>query len=184
MNSLPNADKLLFIGVLGATFGVRGQVRLKAITDQPEHFQQNVRTIYLRRPSRGPSAPLQPVVEKQLLAAFQHKPGLIILTLKGITSCEAAEELRGAEVFIKEEDAAPLAAGEYFLHQLYNLRVETNEGLELGQVREVIETGANEVLVVARPGQSDALIPMIQDVIQNLDLAGGRIVVKPLVGLL
>ncbi len=56
--------------------------------------------------------------------------------------------------------------------------------MELGKVREVLETGANEVLVVSRPDQPDGLIPMIRDVVQDLDIPGGRVVVRLLEGLL
>jgi 16S rRNA processing protein RimM len=51
-------------------------------------------------------------------------------------------------------------------------------------VKEVLETGASEVLIVERPEQSDALIPMIRDVVRELDFAGGRVVVRLLEGLI
>ncbi len=60
----------------------------------------------------------------------------------------------------------------------------TEDGAEIGKVREVLETGASEVLVVTRADQPDGLIPMIHDVVQELDFAGGRIVVRLLDGLL
>jgi len=104
--------------------------------------------------------------------------------LSGVTTPEEAENLRGAEVAIRERDAAPLEADEYFIHQLYGLTVVVEDGAEIGRVREVIETGANEVLIVARLGQPDALIPMIHDVVQDLDIAGGRVVVRLIEGLL
>lgn len=167
-------DELLLIGHVVATFGLRGQIKLRAITDQPEHLKRRVKTVYIGT-ERTPY---------QLVDVFQHKPGLLILTLKGITTRDAAETLRGAEVSILETDAAPLDTDEYYIHQLYGLRVETTEGVELGQVREVLETGANEVLVVARPDQPEVLIPMIHAVVQELDLPGKRVVIRVLEGLL
>lgn len=88
------------------------------------------------------------------------------------------------EVTIHERDAAPLAEDEYFIHDLYNLLVITEDGDEIGRVREVLETGSNEVLVVTRPGAADALIPMIHDVVSDLDISGGRITIRPIEGLL
>ena len=73
---------------------------------------------------------------------------------------------------------------EYFIHELTGLLVVTDTGEELGKVFEVIETGANDVLVVARPTGGEALIPMIRDVIVELNVAAGRIVIHPLEGLL
>src|SRR6266508_2860610 len=114
----------------------------------------------------------------------EHSPSPDETLLSGVTTPEEAENLRGAEVAIREQDAAPLEADEYFIHQLYGLTVVAEDGAEIGRVREVIETGANEVLIVARPGQPDALIPMIRDVVQDLDIAGGRVVVRLIEGLL
>jgi 16S rRNA processing protein RimM len=167
-------DELYLIGRIASAFGMRGQVKMRAITDRPDHIESHVRQVYL-------GAHLMPYL---LLDLFEHKPGLLVLTFQGISTREQAEELRNTEVFIRASDAAPLDEGEYYLHHLYSLRVETVEGDEIGQVREVLETGSNEVLVVARPGQSDALIPMIRDVVQELDIAGGRVVIRLLEGLL
>jgi 16S rRNA processing protein RimM len=169
----PSPDAFLLVGLIVAPFGVRGQVKLRAITDRPEHLTR-VKTIYL---GDARSA-------TQLTQLFEHKPGLLVLSLKDVTTREAADDLRGTEVYIHEKDALPLDEDEYYLHQLYDLQVETVAGETLGRVREVLETGANEVLVVARPGQADALIPMTREVVQQLDIAGGRIVIQPLPGLL
>jgi 16S rRNA processing protein RimM len=170
----PAPDELLIIGRIVAPFGVRGQVKLRAVTDRPDHLQRHVRTVYV-----GAA-----YIPYQLVHVIQHKPGLLILTLKDVTSRDAAEELRNTEVSIRMSDAAPLDPGEYYIHELYGLRVETTEGAVVGQVREILETGANEVLIVARPGQSDALIPMIHDIVQELDLEGKRLVIQPMEGLL
>lgn len=171
---IPTPDDLLMIGRIVAPFGTRGQVKLRAVTDRPEHLKRHVRTVYVGAKHTA----------YQLVNVFQHKPGLLILTLQGVTTRDAAEELRHAEVSIHEQDAAPLDEGEYYIHQLYGLEVATTEGVVIGQVREVLETGANEVLVVARSGQEDALIPMIHDIVVELDLTGNRLIIQPMEGLL
>jgi 16S rRNA processing protein RimM len=167
-------DNTILIGQVAAAFGVRGQVKVKAITEQIDHLRRRIRTVYL-----GPK-----LQQYQLKSVIEHKPGLLIFTLAGVTTREQADELRGQEVAILESQAAPLEEGEYFIHQLYGLSVVTDQGEEIGKVREVLETGANEVLVVSRPGKSDGLIPMIRDVVQELDTVGGRVVVHLLEGLL
>lgn len=169
----PSPEETLLVGVITAAFGLHGQLKMRAITNNPDGLRR-VRTIYLgagRTPYR-------------LTKLQQPKPGTLVLTLDGLTERAAAEDLRQSEVFIHERDAAPLAEDEYFIHDLYGLQVLTEGGAEIGKVREVLETGANEVLVVTRPGQSDALIPMIRDVVRTLDIPGGRIVISPLEGLL
>lgn len=171
---IPATDEVLLIGTIVDAFGLRGQVKLRAITDRVDHLRRHVRTVYLgeeRRPY-------------ELQRVHQPKAGVLILTLAGVADRDAAEALRGQEVSIRESEAAPLAQDEYYLHQLYGLLVVEAGGAELGRVREVLQTGANDVLVVARPGRSDALLPVIHDVIETLDVTGGRIVVRLLPGLI
>jgi 16S rRNA processing protein RimM len=170
----PSPDDILLIGQIVAPFGVRGQVKLRAYTAHVEHLRRRIRSVYVGDERR----------EYPLTGLIEHKPGLLVLSLGGVSTREAAEELRGAEVAIRERDAAPLEDGEYFIHQLYGLAVVDEQGTEIGRVREVLETGANDVLVVARPDQPEALIPMIHDVVQDLDVAGGRVVVRLIEGLL
>ena len=170
----PTPDNTILIGQIVAAFGVRGQVKMKAITEQIDHLRRRIRTLYV-----GPK-----LQEYTLKGLIEHKPGLLILTLANVTTREQAEALRGQDVAILESQAAPLEEGEYFIHQLYGLMVVTDQGEEIGKVREVLETGANEVLVVARPGKPDGLIPMIRDVVQDLDPASGRVVIHPIAGLL
>lgn len=162
------------IGRVVAVFGVQGQVKVKAITDKPDHLRRHIRTVYL-------GSALQPY---PLGKVFMHKPGLLVMSFGGVTTREAAEELVGNDLYIPEAEAAPLEEGEYYLHQLYGLKVVVIDGAEIGEVREILETGANDVLVVSRKGQSDALIPMIRDVVQEIDFDGGRILITPLEGLL
>jgi 16S rRNA processing protein RimM len=166
-------DDLLLIGKIMVPFGVRGQVKMFAITSYPEHLQR-VKTVYVGN-DYTPHA---------LQKAAIHKGAEMIVTLGGVTTREAAEALRGQEVFMRDSDALPLESDEYFLHDLPGLRVRTADGAEIGTVREVLDNPANEVLVVKRVEGGDVLIPMIKDVVQQLDIAGGEIVINPLPGLL
>ncbi len=179
-----NLDELLLIGYIAGPFGVRGQVKLKAVTDQPEHLQRHVRTLYLSVATRRPGQPPAPPRPYRLLRVWPHKPGLLLLTLQGVNTREDAEALRQNEVYMHQKDAAPLEQDEYYLHDLYNLRVETTDGVEIGTVYDILETGVNEVLIVKRPDQPDVLIPIIHDIVKELDIRGGRVVIQPMDGLL
>ena len=177
LTSAPNApssgDDLLLIGKITVPFGVRGQVKMFAITTYPEHLRR-VKTVFLgddRRPYR-------------LQRAVVHKGATMIVTLSDVTTREGAEALRGQEVYMRETDALPLESDEYFLHDLPGLCVRTVDGVEIGVVKEVLETGSNEVLVVNRAEGGEALVPMIKDVVQHLDIDGGEIVITPLPGML
>ena len=166
-------DDFLLIGTIGVPFGVKGQVRLHVVTSRPEHLRR-VKTVFLGDEQ----------VEVGLGRVVEHKPNILVLSLSGIDDRNAAEVLRGTEVFIREADAAPLDDDEYFLHDLPGLVVETTTGEQIGTVTDVLETGANDVLVVARPEGSEVLLPMIRDVVKSMDLAEKRLVIEPLEGLL
>ncbi len=166
-------DEFLLIGTLGLPFGIKGQIKFHTLMSRPEHLRR-LKTIYV-----GPK--FQPF---DLLRGVEHKHGVYLLTLAKLDSRSAAEELRNQEVFLHERDAEPLTEDEYFLHDLLGLQVETVAGEQLGVVKEVLETGANDVLVVVRPEGGEVLIPMIRDVVKTMDLAAKRLVIEPLEGLL
>lgn len=174
MEDRPSADEVLLIGTVIDAFGLRGEVKVRSVTDRVDHLRRHVQTVFIG--------------EERRPFALQHvhapKAGVLILTLGGVTDRTAAEALRGAEVSIRESDAAPLDVDEYFIHQLYGLRVVESGGAEIGIVREVLQTGANDVIVVERRGRSDTLLPMIHEVVERLDVAAGQIVVRLLPGLI
>lgn len=172
----PPMDDLLLIGFVAAPFGVRGQLKVKGFTDRPDHIARHVRTLYLQLGGEHTAY--------QLVRLHEHKPGLLIMTLQGVGDRDAADALRGAEIYIREADAAPLGEDEYFIHQLIGLQAVTSAGQALGTVREVLTTGAGEILVIARPAQADALVPMVRDFIAHLDLAAGQVTINPIEGLL
>ena len=168
-----NPDDFLLVGTIGLPFGIKGQVKLHTITSRPEHLLR-LKTVFLGD-ARAATA---------LRRVAEHKHAVMILTLPGVEDRNAADALRGTEVYIRQQDAAPLDEDEYFLHDLPGLRVETTAGEVLGTVDEVLETGANDVLVVRRESGEEALIPMTREVVKALDLTARRIVIEPIQGLL
>ncbi len=167
-------DDLLYIGVLGAPFGVRGQIKLHSISSHPEHLIHHLRTVFI-----GPKR-----VPHQVTRLFLHKPGLLIIQLQSVTDRDAASDLRGAEVYIAAADAAPLGEDEFFYHDLIGLAAVTDTGDLIGEVCDVLETGAGEIAVIARHGRADALVPMVRDFIVAIDLVERRLVIRPIDGLL
>lgn len=105
---------------------------------------------------------------------------LVILKLAGCDSRDQAENLRGQWLQVPIEEAIPLAEGEYFYYQLIGLQVETTGGELLGELAEILETGANNVLVIrdTRHRTGDLLLPDIPGVVLDIDLKASRIVVK------
>lgn len=104
-----------------------------------------------------------------------------LLELKGETSLEAAERWRGAEVRVPAQLVPPLAADTYFHWQILGLTVVTEDGQVLGQVAEILQTGANDVYLVR--GEREILLPATREVVRQVDPATGRMVVHLLPGL-
>lgn len=104
-----------------------------------------------------------------------HGKGLVA-RLEGVGDREQAEALRGARIAVERTQLEPLPAGEYYWADLLGLRVVTNEGTELGRVIRLLETGANDVLVVQ--GERERLIPFLRpQVVSAIDLTAGTLVV-------
>jgi 16S rRNA processing protein RimM len=167
-------EELLLIGTIGAPFGIRGQLKLHAVTSRPEYLVRRLKTVYLGKDRR----------EATVTRLAVHKPNLLIMTLSGIADRDTAAELRSQEVYIRPADAAPLSDDEYFIHDLIGLQVVTSDGEPVGEVRDVLETGAGEVVVISRADRADALVPMVKALVPTLDIAGGRLVVNAIPGLL
>jgi len=108
--------------------------------------------------------------------------GELLMRLADCADREAAEAFRGQLVQIRVEQAAPLPSGQYYQHQIIGLPVVTEEGEALGDVTEILETGANDVYVVSGP-QGEILLPAIGSVIRQIDLEVRRITVHLLEGL-
>jgi len=119
-----------------------------------------------------------------LLETIRAHQGRYLVTLQGYHTREQADSLRNTLVYMDTSELPELEEGEYFYWQLIGLRVETVDGMVLGTVREILETGANDVYVLETAAQGDLLIPAIQDVIQKIDLDQGLIQINILPGLL
>lgn len=118
------------------------------------------------------------------VASVRAHNQFLLIRFEGIETPEEAGLLRNTWVFVRTEDRPPLPEGEYYFHQLIGLNVRTCEGRELGRVDEIIETGANDVLVVHDETGAEVLLPFIPSVIQNVDLDAQVIEVSLLPGLL
>jgi 16S rRNA processing protein RimM len=160
----------LLVGEIVAPFGTRGELKVLLDTDFPELVLEATH-LYLGEP------PTRWAVEW----ARPHQ-ALVRLKLAGCDSRDAAESLRGQSLQVPAAAAPAPAEGEYYYYQLIGLQAWTVEGELLGQVVDVFPTGSNAVLVV-RSGSTELLLPAIESVVQEVDLAAGRLCVHLLEGL-
>lgn len=168
--------RYLAIGQILRPHGVRGELKAKLLTNYPERLRLH-KHIYLA-PAHSPESVRQYVVEQMRV----HQD-VMLLKLTGCDERNSADELRGMLVQIPSSDAVPLDEGEYYTYQVEGLVVETDTGDVLGKVVEVIETGANDVYVVRGP-YGEVLLPAVTDVILDLNMETGRMLVHLLPGLL
>ena len=113
-------------------------------------------------------------VEVELLDGRQQGKGLIA-SLKGYTDCDAARQLIGADISIPEEGLPAAGNDEYYWSQLTGLSVVNQQGIELGEVANLFETGANDVMVVK--GDKERLIPFTEFAVHEVDLDNKKIIV-------
>jgi 16S rRNA processing protein RimM len=168
--------RYLAIGRILRPHGVHGELRAEILTDYPDRLQtlaRYSRTLYVGKAH-------QPFT----LTGVRLHQDAMLLTFKECTTRDEADALRGALVEIPLEDAVPLEEGEYYHFQLIGMQVETEEGDALGDIVDVFTApGANDVFVV-HGSRGEILIPAIEDVIINLDVKTGRVLIRPLPGLL
>jgi 16S rRNA processing protein RimM len=97
----------------------------------------------------------------------------LVASLKGYTDCDAARQLIGADITIPQQALPAAGIDEYYWSQLIGLSVENTQGIELGEVVSLFETGANDVMVVK--GEKERLIPFTEFAVLGIDLDSGKI---------
>jgi 16S rRNA processing protein RimM len=167
-------DGFLAVGHIVGVHGLRGEVKLESYTDFPERFTPGER-LWLG----------DDLAEVEIVSVRPHKNHLLI-RFEGVSDRTAAEQLRGLWLFVAEEEAAELEEGAYWIHDLIGLEVRDESGALLGELVDVLITGANDVYVVhAMEGAArEILLPAIPEVILNVDLTAGVMTVRLLEGLL
>jgi 16S rRNA processing protein RimM len=156
------------IGRVLGIWGVRGALKIEPLTDFPDRFDAGAH-VWLAATDRT-------------VESSHARRGALIVKLSGIDSPEEARALRGALIELPEADLHPLGEDEFYQHDLIGLEVRTQAGEVLGEVAELLPTGANDVLVVQGPA-GEWLLPLIEDVVQDVDLATREVVVELLPGI-
>ena len=158
------APKHLLAGVFVGPHGIQGEVKLQPQTDYPERLRRR-KSLLIRHPD-GREETLR------LRGSRIHKT-LILVRLEGVTDRNQAEALRGAEILVPIEEAAPLPEGQYYEHQIIGLRVLTPEGEELGRIERILECGPNDVYVAGK-----WMIPATHDAVLKLSPEEGVLIVR------
>lgn len=165
--------KLIAIGKIVTTFGNKGEVRVKSLTDFEERFK-NLKTVYLQG-----SEPFKKIVK---IEGVRYIKNFIAIKFEGINSLAEAEKLKGFFLKISEKDLVKLPKDSFYIYKILNLPVYDEEGERLGEIKEVLKTGSNDVYVIR--GKREFLIPVIKDVVKKVDLKNKKIIIKLMDGLI
>lgn len=165
---------MIRVGKITNTHGHKGAVKVQPLTDYPERFEE-LQDIYLVDGERK---------EKLTIESIKYQKNNLILEIKEIKDMNQAEMFKGKYLFIEMKDARPLPEGHFYIFQLIGLQVY-EENNYLGKIRDVIQTGSNDVYIVKREnGQKDLLIPALKQVVKKIDLETQTMQVELLEGTL
>lgn len=158
------------VGRIGRPHGIRGEVTIEVLTDDPG-----------TRFALGAVLRTDPVEVGPLTVESTARSGRVgIVRFAGFDDRDAAETLRGTVLQVDIDDLPPIDdADEYYDHQLIGLSARSMLGDELGTVSGVLHAPAAPVLIVTRPDGSDELVPFVSAIVPTVDLAAGTLTIDP-----
>lgn len=167
-------EDLLQVGIITSTHGVRGEVKVYPTTDDPRRFRR-LKEVVLDTGKEKMNLEIEGV---KFFKQF------VILKFKGLDNINDIEKYRQKSLYVTRKNAVRLQRDEYFIADLIGLKVQDEDGTELGMVKDVIETGANDVYEVEMADGRSLLLPAIKQCILNVDVENGTMQVHVLEGLL
>lgn len=167
-------EDLLQVGIITSTHGVRGEVKVYPTTDDPRRFRR-LKEVVLDTGREKLNLEIEGV---KFFKQF------VILKFKGLDNINDIEKYRQKSLYVTRKNAVRLQRDEYFIADLIGLKVQDEDGKEVGTVKDVIETGANDVYEVEMADGKSLLLPAIKQCILNVDVENGTMQVHVLEGLL
>lgn len=157
--------ELFSVGQITKPHGVRGEVKVLSLTDSLERFR-TLKNAY---------------IDGKLIniTSVKLQKDRAILKIEGIDSVEDAEGYRNKYIEVKREDAIELPEDSYYVADLMDCTVYDTDGVELGKVYDVIETGSNDVYWVKGEGKSEVLIPAMKTIVTKVDIENNTIIIRP-----
>ena len=168
-------EKQLQAGVITSTHGIRGEVKVYPTTDDPQRFRE-LKKVYLDTGKE------QIPLEIEQVKFFKQ---FAILKFRGIDNINDIEKYRGKSLLIDREDASPLAQDEYYIGDIIGMDVYTDDPAEhFGVLKDVMETGANDVYIIDSDRHGEVLIPAIRQCILSVDVERNEMRIHLMEGLL
>ena len=153
-------EQLLQVGILSSTHGVHGEMKIFPTTDDPGRYKK-LKKVFLDTGAGMNELKIESV-------KFFKK--FVIVKFEGYDSINDIEKYKGRSIFVSREDAVRLGRNEYFVADLIGMRVVDENGNELGELTDVMETGANDVYVIRLMNGGELLLPAIKQCILSVDV--------------
>ncbi|MGN0141389.1 MAG: ribosome maturation factor RimM [Roseburia sp.] len=166
-------EDMLKVGVITMPHGVHGEVKVFPTTDDATRFKQ-LKSVILDTGKE---------MRELEITGVKFFKNMVILKFKGIDDRNDVEKFRQKSLYVTRENAVKLEENEYFIADLIGLTVTSDEGEELGELTDVLQTGANDVYVIQKKGEEDILLPAIRDCVREVRIAEGTMLVHLLPGL-
>ena len=165
--------KRLEVGQIVNTFGIKGFVKVKPWVNDIERFD-DLKKVYVKIKKE----------EKELeIEEVKYHKDMVLIKFKGIETVEQAETLRNSYLEINREDAIPLEEGTYFIADILESDVYTDEGELLGKLEDIYNSGSKDIYVVKNELGKTVLLPGIPEVIKEVNIEESKIIVHLLKGL-
>ena len=166
-------EDYLKVGVVTTTHGIKGELKVFPTTDSPERFLE------LSEVLADAGKEFLPLT----LEKVRFFKNLIIVKFKEFNTCDDVMFLKGKDLLIPRSEGAELGEDEYYIADLLGMKVVLEDGSDYGTLKDVMETGANDVYIVTRTDGSEILLPAIHDCILDVDPEEGRMTVRIMKGL-
>ena len=166
-------EDYLKVGVVTTTHGIKGELKVFPTTDSPERFLE------LSEVLADAGKELLPLT----LEKVRFFKNLVIVKFKEYNTCDDVMFLKGKDLLIPRSEGAELGEDEYYIADLLGMKVVLEDGSDYGTLKDVMETGANDVYIVTRTDGSEILLPAIHDCILDVDPEEGRMTVRIMKGL-
>jgi 16S rRNA processing protein RimM len=164
----------LVVGRIGHAHGVKGEVSVEVRTDDPDRRYADGSVLATDPPERGPLT----------IERVRAHHGRLLVQFAGVEDRTAAEALRGTFLVVDAASAGETDDGEWWDHDLLGLAAVTPDGKPLGTVSDVIHVPGPPLLAITSDEGREVLVPFVGEIVPEVDLAGGRLVVDPPPGLL
>ncbi|MEF2965252.1 ribosome maturation factor RimM [Paenibacillus sp. M1] len=170
-------DSFLSVGKIVNTHGIRGEVKILPHTDFPEVRFAAKAKLLIVHPEQGGK------FEVTVAVARPYKQ-MYIVKFQEFGDINEVEKYKGYDLKVPKEDTVELPENEYYFHEIIGCRVVDDEGNEIGVIEEILRPGANDVWVVKLPSRKELLLPVIDDVVLDVDVESKLVKIHLMEGLL